>query len=84
MSKGLEALEIIKNASTIYVGCASNIYTRYSFECNDIEKELKALEILKWLFDWNIMLDGYKFIFEREGKLDDYKILEDVLLKEVL
>ena len=51
---------------------------------NYVEKELKALEILKWLFDWNIMLDGYKFIFEREGKLDDYKILEDVLLKEVL
>ena len=46
MTKGLQALETLKNASTIYVGCASNIYTRYPFECNDIEKELKALEII--------------------------------------
>ena len=43
----LEALERIKNAPTIYVGCASDIYTRYSFECKKIEKSLKALEIIK-------------------------------------
>lgn len=48
MSKGLKALEIIKNAPTIYVGCASDIYTKYPFECKDIEKELKALEIIKF------------------------------------
>ena len=46
MNKGLEALEKIKNAPTIYVGCASDIYTRYSFECKEIEKALKALEII--------------------------------------
>ena len=44
--KSLKSLEIIKNASTIYVGCASDIYTRYSFECNEIEKSLKALKII--------------------------------------
>ena len=43
----LKALEIIKNAGTIYVGCASNIYTRYSFECKEIETALKDYEILK-------------------------------------
>ena len=47
MSKELKALERIKNAPTIYVGLASDIYTRYSFECNEIEKALKALEIIK-------------------------------------
>ena len=45
--KSLRSLEIIKNASTIYVGCASNIYTKYPFECNEIEKELKAIEIIR-------------------------------------
>jgi len=40
----LEALERIKNAPTIYVGCGSDIYTRYSFECNEIEKALKDYE----------------------------------------
>lgn len=43
----LEALEIIKNAGTIYVGCASNIYTRYSFEIKIIEKALKDYEKLQ-------------------------------------
>ena len=45
--KPLDALETIKNAPTIYVGCGSDIYTRYPFECKEIEKSLKALEILK-------------------------------------
>ena len=47
MSKELEALEIIKNAPTIYVGCGSNIYTMFPFECKMIETALKALEIIK-------------------------------------
>lgn len=47
MEKDLEALEIIKNAPTIYVGCGSDIYTRYPFECKEIEKSLKALKIIK-------------------------------------
>ena len=59
--KGLEALETIKNAPTIYVGCASDIYTRYSFECKIIEKELKALEIIKVLFN------GRAKLYERNG-----------------
>ena len=47
MSKELEAFERIKNAPTIYVGCASDIYTRYSFECKLIETALKQLEEIK-------------------------------------
>ena len=47
----LEALERIKNAPTIYVGCGSDIYTRYSFECNEIEKALKEYESRKTLLD---------------------------------
>lgn len=43
----LEAFEIIKNAPTIYVGCGSNIYTRFPIECKLIETALKALEIIK-------------------------------------
>ena len=42
--KALKSLEIIKNAPTIYVGCASDIYTRYPFECKEIETALKRLE----------------------------------------
>ena len=45
--KALEALERIKQAPTIYVGCGSDVYTRYSHECKTIEKELKALEIIR-------------------------------------
>lgn len=47
MSKGLKALELIKNAPTIYVGCMSDVYTRNRWEVEVIEKELKLLEILK-------------------------------------
>lgn len=47
MNEALEAFEIIKNAPTIYVGCGSNIYTRYPIECKLIEKALKALGIIK-------------------------------------
>lgn len=45
--KELKALERIKNAPTIYVGLASDIYTRYPYECKEIEKALKTLEIIK-------------------------------------
>lgn len=44
--KPLIALEIIKNAPTIYVGCGSDIYTSYLSECIEIENSLKALEII--------------------------------------
>lgn len=47
MSKELEALERIKQSPTIYVGCRSDIYTRYSFECKKIEAALKALDIIR-------------------------------------
>lgn len=40
----LKALETIKNAPTIYVGCGSDIYTRYSHECKLIETALKDYE----------------------------------------
>ena len=55
MSRELQALEIIKNAPTIYVGCASDIYTRYSHECKIIENALKDYEELK---SKSIMLYG--------------------------
>ena len=44
---GKEALDIIKNAPTIYVGCISDINTRFSFEIKAIEKDLEILEKLK-------------------------------------
>lgn len=53
----LEALERIKNAPTIYVGLASDIYTRHSFECKLIEQALKALEIIK-----NCLIGEYELI----------------------
>ncbi len=40
----LKALERIKNAPTIYVGCASDIYTRYPHEVKIIEFALTRLE----------------------------------------
>ncbi len=43
----LKALERIKNAPTIYVGCASDVYTRYSHECKIIETALKEYELMK-------------------------------------
>lgn len=43
----LYALEVIKNAPTIYVGCGSDIYTRYPIEISTIETALKVLEIIK-------------------------------------
>jgi predicted GIY-YIG superfamily endonuclease len=42
----LKALGRIKQAPTIYVGCASDIYTRYSHECKIIETALKDYERL--------------------------------------
>ena len=74
MSKGLEALEIIKNAPTIYVGCASNIYTRYSHECKQIEKELKALEILKE------KLNPIGLVTLKPMSQKEFEILKEVLL----
>lgn len=51
----LESLERIKNAPTIYVGCGSDIYTRYPFECREIEKSLKALKIIKELLNLKVV-----------------------------
>ena len=68
----LEALEIIKNASTIYVGCASDIYTRYSFECKLIETELKESEYYKMLcnaYVYFIHDDKHKYPVLELGKI---------------
>lgn len=46
-----EALERIKNAPTIYVGCVSDIYTRCSYELNVIEDALAELKRLRELAD---------------------------------
>ena len=90
MSKALKALERIKNAPTIYVGLASDIYTRYSFECKEIEKDLKALEIIKtkkvdvnWLYREKT-LEGYNFAYEgtNESHLcltqEEYDLLKEI------
>lgn len=92
MSKGLKALEVIKNAPTVYVGLASDIYTRHSFECKAIEKELKALEIIKNnKVDVNMIVNSDTYIdyiqlFTREENFNKIMILEEefYLLKEVL
>lgn len=88
MSKALEALKRIKNAPTIYVGCASDIYTRYSFECKEIEKSLKALEIIKekevnvFIFLHSGDLETYNDMVEDNRKLkkEEYDLLKGVLL----
>lgn len=89
----LEALERIKNAGTIYVGCASNIYTRYSFECKEIEKSLKALEIIKekyvdiYFFKESLKFPEYAQLMEyntRSTEIIELTQEEFDLLKEVL
>lgn len=71
MEKALKALERIKNASTIYVGLASDIYTRYSFECNEIENALKDFKWLKSI----ISIDMYEQIPTAEDKIRFLKIM---------
>ena len=84
MSKGLEALEIIKLALTIYSDCESDIYTRCPFECEQIEKELKEAEkkdnALKTISD--IIRDFNKGEFANgECALEEItNILKEVLL----
>ena len=88
MNKELQALERIKNAPTIYVGCASDIYTRYSHECKIIEKSLKALEIIK---KKKVNLEYLKCCenygqyclicsYGNEITKEEYEILKEVLL----
>ena len=85
MSKELEALERIKNAPTIYVGCASDIYTKYSFECKEIEKALKALEIIKKELTLSVKEDNglYRLITYQSDnhllKMEQYDLLKEVL-----
>ena len=94
-SKALKALEIIKNAPTIYVGCGSDIYTRFPFECREIEKSLKALESIKEIaklynvefcdkdqtMSFKIMLRN-KFILETItiNDKDKYNLLKEIIL----
>lgn len=95
MSKGLEALEYLRFCQIVNgIDCEGNIMLDYLFRVNEekyniIEKELKALEIIK----------KYSFVFvEKEelksGKYGDIELLLDEtdfenqkeyeLLKEVL
>ena len=73
MNKALEALENIKLAPTIYCGCGSDIYTRYSFECKEIETALKRLEkqdeILRIIKEKNCLLEGLKNVNHQEFDL---------------
>ena len=90
--KELKALERIKNAPTIYVGLASDIYTRYPFECKEIEKALKALAIIKKKgIDWRRFiscntLEEYNEPIIKFGLFDikPYTKQEYDLLKEIL
>ena len=93
MSKGLEALERIKETPTIYCGCGSNVYTRQPWDIVAIEKELKALEIinnktisacnclmiLKSRFD-NLSYKNYKELFITDLTQEEYDLLKEVLL----
>lgn len=74
----LEALERIKNAPTIYVGCASDIYTRYSFECKKIEKALKALEIIKEKVPLIYLLAGFVGKYDPE----EIEIIKEVYIND--
>ena len=96
--KALESLEIIKNAPTIYVGCGSDIYTRYPFECKEIEKGLEALELIKDLakvydvefcdkdqtMSFKIAYRHHKFILETITFKDkkQYNLLKETLIGE--
>lgn len=73
--KALKSLEIIKNAPTIYVGCASDIYTRYPFECKEIEKELEALKIIK---EKNVFVWGF---IHRKEEMKDFEYTYDYYKK---
>lgn len=79
MIKELEALARIKNAPTIYVGCASDIYTRYYHEYKLIETTLKAFEIIK-----NHKLLNYVLKNEKCASMYHLSKEEKDLLKEVL
>ena len=90
MSKELEALEIIKNAPTIYVGFPSDVYTRCSFECKAIEKALKALEIIKRLVDFNVyemqgsyyLTTGNNYRGQIHITQEEYDLLKEVLCEQ--
>lgn len=79
-NKVLEALEIIKNAPTIYVGCGSNIYTRFPIECKLIENALKALEIIKEHKLLNYVLKNEKCANMYHLSKEDKDILKEGLL----
>lgn len=93
MSKGLEALEVLKNIQTMTFGNSDLIESAYKEECEVIEKELKALEIIKkkrvnvhkfmWCIFKKYSAFHYNFYFceEDDQFLDDE---EFELLKEVL
>ena len=92
MIKGLEALEIIKSIQTNNYDRRINDYTsvneEYEYEISIIEKELKALEILKgtrnievYFFDNRKRHYRIKFDKTREQaiSLEQYTILNEVL-----
>lgn len=83
MSKGLKALGTIKNAPTIYAGCASDIYTRYPFECKQIEKELKALQVIfKYITIGNPFGNVHYIYLNDESEMimpEDFEVIKEVM-----
>ena len=80
MSKGLKALEILESLVAIY--------GKFEFDFTDIEKELKALEIIKEkevnIYKIRICdsLDEYNKLKStgRELTQEEYELLKEVLL----
>lgn len=94
MNKGLEALEIIRDAE-VEIGNEHNTATKLFDISNDydecfeiIEKSLKALEIIKnkFYFEWLFVSNGVEQFNEaqdnEENKLtkEEYDLLKEVLL----
>ena len=82
MNKELRLFERIKHAPTFYVGCASDIYTRFPYECKLIENALKENEYLKteWLGqrqELNIKTKALEIIRKKEVDVHLFKICPD-------
>ena len=95
MSKGLEALEIIKNAKLIdHVKIKEGLFSNklldykrrygknvFSEQIPIIEKELKALEIIKRLFNRGLLKYSLEdLLYTKYITQEEYDLLKEVLL----
>ena len=72
MSKGLEALKYITEIGISY-GCPEEAH-QVAFKSETIEKELKALEIIKKFVNIDMLM------FKGELEQEEYELLKEVLL----